>query len=71
MGDFNLPSIVWSDGSGQLNPGPTYGTELNGLFSDVINDIGLEQSVAQRRTNIFQGVGAEVTIWQSHSPKSP
>ena len=25
----------------------------------------------QRRTNIFQGVGAEVTIWQSHSPKSP
>ena len=25
----------------------------------------------QRRTNIFQGVDAEVTIWQSHSPKSP
>ena len=43
-GDFNFPSISWCNGSGQLSlyP-PTYGSELNNLFLDVVNDVGLEQ----------------------------
>ena len=48
MGNFNL-CIVCSDSICQLSSlGPTYGTELNSLFLDVINyynDIGLEQIV--------------------------
>ena len=36
-----------------------------------VQQIHLKTDIDQRRTNIFQGVGAEVTIWQSHSPKSP
>ena len=51
MGDFNFPSIVWSDGSGQLNACPTYGTELNTLFLDVINDVGFEQLVTSPTRN--------------------
>jgi len=45
MGDFNLPGINWLDGYGQLGPHPSYGVELNNLFLDVINDIGLNQFV--------------------------
>ena len=44
-GDFNLPSIYWSDGSGQLQSNPLYGHEINSLFLDVINDCSLEQFV--------------------------
>ena len=44
-GDFNFPSINWCDGSGQLSLYPTYGSELNNLFLDVVNDVGLEQFV--------------------------
>ena len=44
-GDFNLPSIYWSDGSGQLQSNPVYGHEINFLFRDVINDCSLEQCV--------------------------
>ena len=51
MGDFNFPSIVWSDGSGQLNPCPAYSTELNSLFLDVINDAGFEQLVTSPTRN--------------------
>ena len=51
MGDFNFPNIAWSDGSGQLNLCPTYGTELNSLFLDVINDVGLEQFVTSSTRN--------------------
>ena len=42
-GDFNLPDIVWVDGSGVAKPNPTYGCELNNLFLDKINDNNLEQ----------------------------
>ena len=44
-GDFNFPSIEWSNGIGRVKPGPTYGTEVNNLFVDVINDFSLEQQV--------------------------
>ena len=44
-GDFNLPSIYWSNGSGQLQSNPVYGHEINSLFLDVINDCSLEQFV--------------------------
>ena len=44
-GDFNLPSIYWSDGSGQLQSNPVYGHEINSLFLDVINDCSIEQFV--------------------------
>ena len=44
-GDFNLPSIYWSDGSGQLQSNPVYGHETNSLFLDVINDCSFEQFV--------------------------
>ena len=45
-GDFNLPSIYWSDGSGQLQSNPVYEHEINSLFLDVISDCGcLEQFV--------------------------
>ena len=51
MNDFNFPSIVCSDGSGQLNSCPTYGTELNSLFLDVIDDVGFEQLVTSPTRN--------------------
>ena len=41
MGDFNLPGINWLDGSGQVISNPSYGVELNNVFLDQINDIGL------------------------------
>ena len=47
MGDFNFPSVVWSDGQGLLNPNPTYGCELNNVFLETINDGGLEQYVTK------------------------
>ena len=43
MGDFNLPGINWLDGSGQVTSNPSYGVELNNVFLDQINDIGLNQ----------------------------
>ena len=45
VGDFNLPSIYWSDGSGQLQSCPVYHHEINSLFLDVFNDCSLEQFV--------------------------
>ena len=44
-GEFNLPSIYWSEGSGQLQPNPIYGHKINSLFLDIINDCSLEQFV--------------------------
>ena len=44
-GDFNLPSIYWSDESDQLQSNPVYEHEINSLFLDVINDCSLEQFV--------------------------
>ena len=54
-GDFNLPDISWSDGNGRINPSPTYGTEVNQLLLDSVNDNGLEQlvSVPTRGKNIL------------------
>ena len=31
-GDFNLPSIMWSDTGASITPSPAYGRELNSLF---------------------------------------
>ena len=45
LGDFDFPSIVWSDGQGQVCPSPNYGTEVNNLFLDIVSDTGLEQYV--------------------------
>ena len=55
MGDFNFPSIVWSDGYGLLNPNPTYGSELNNVFLETMNDASLEQYVTEptRQNNIL------------------
>ena len=44
MGDFNFPGITWSDGYGRVTT-PTYGSSLNSLFLDIINDVSLEQYV--------------------------
>ena len=55
MGDFNFPSIVWSDGYGLPNPNPTYGSELNSVFLETMNDASLEQYVTEptRQNNIL------------------
>ena len=44
-GDFNLPSIGWSDGQGTILPNPIYGYNLNEVFIDAINNHNLEQFV--------------------------
>ena len=46
-GDFNLPSIMWSDTGASVTPSPAYGRELNSLFLEIIDDYGLEQLVYQ------------------------
>lgn len=46
-GDFNFPSIVWEDGIGYTEANPTYGTEINSIFLDIINEFGLEQQVSE------------------------
>ena len=33
-GDFNLPSITWEDGIGQIGVNPIYGREVNSMFLD-------------------------------------
>ena len=43
MGDFNLPSVTWYNGYGNITATPNYGSGLNSMFLDVINDAGLEQ----------------------------
>ncbi|XP_065892800.1 uncharacterized protein [Dysidea avara] len=54
MGDFNFPGITWNSGYGQISI-PTYGSRLNSLFLEIINDVGLEQFVHQatRQNNIL------------------
>ena len=49
-GDFNLPSLYWSDGSSQLQCNPVYGHEINSLFLDVINDCCLEPPIRGSNT---------------------
>ena len=44
MGDFNFPGITWSSGHGRIST-PTYGSSLNNLFLDIINNTSLEQFV--------------------------
>ena len=46
-GYFNFPSIKWEDGIGCIQSSPTYGSEVNYPFTEVINDSGLEQLVTQ------------------------
>ena len=45
MGDFNLPSISWTDVGGQVTSPLTYGLEVNNTFLDIVNDFGIEQFV--------------------------
>ena len=54
MGDFNFPGITWNSGYGQISTS-TYGSRLNSLFLEIINDVGLEQFVHQatRQNNIL------------------
>ena len=54
-GDFNLPSISWIDGTGQVNTDPSYGTDVNQLLLESVNEFGLEQLVTEptRRGNIL------------------
>ena len=44
-GDFNLPSVMWSDDGTSIMPSPTYGREINDLLLNLINDASLEQLV--------------------------
>ena len=46
-GDFNLPSISWIDGTGQINPNPTYSTDVNWSLLESINEFGLDQLVTE------------------------
>ena len=57
MGDFNFPGITWNSGYGQIST-PTYGSRLNSLFLEIINDVGFEQFVHQatRQNNILDPV---------------
>ena len=47
VGDFNLPSIAWSDAGAfegaLIMPSPAYGKELNNLVLELMDDYGLEQ----------------------------
>ena len=54
MKDFNFPGITWSSGHGRIST-PTYGSSLNNLFLDIINDTSLEQFVhlPTRQDNIL------------------
>ena len=45
MGEFNLPSVTWYNGYGNITSSPNYGSGLNTMFLDVINDDSLEQFV--------------------------
>ena len=46
-GDFNLPSISWVGGTGQVNPNPIYGTDVNQLLLESVNEFGLDQLVME------------------------
>ena len=46
-GDFNLPSISWIDGTGQVNSSPTYGNDVNQLLLETVNEFGLDQLVTE------------------------
>ena len=50
MGDFNFPSIVWSDGHGLLNPNPTY---VNSVFLETMNGVSLEVTEPTRQSNVL------------------
>jgi len=54
-GDFNFPDISWCNGYAQIDPNPAYGTGINQLFVDSINDYGLEQfiNIPTRGNNIL------------------
>jgi len=43
--DFNLPSITWSDISAQVVSQPTYWSDVNNTFEDLVNDFGFEQFI--------------------------
>ena len=44
-GDFNLPSISWSDDNYTIQSTPAYGTEVNNKMLDIVNDHSLSQHV--------------------------
>ena len=54
-GDFKLPSISWSDDNYTIQSNPTYGTEINNKFLDIVNDHSLSQHVLEptRGNNIL------------------
>ena len=47
VGEFNLPCISWIDGTGQINPNPIYGTDVNQLLLESINEFELDQLVTE------------------------
>ena len=44
-GDFNLPDICWEDGLGYVKTRSVYGSKINNLFINILNDFALEQQV--------------------------
>ena len=61
-GDFNLPSITWEDGIGQIGVNPIYGREVNSMFLDLVNEFGLEQQMYEctRKNHVLDLVFASV-----------
>jgi hypothetical protein len=53
MGDFNLPSINWENGT--IKPSPQYGTCINQKMLDIMSDNNMEQIVTEptRENNIL------------------
>ena len=54
-GDYNLPDVNWIDECGIPATNPAYGSVLNSLFINIINDHSLEQLVCSstRQNNIL------------------
>ena len=44
-GDFNMPDITWTEGYGQINSSPSYGTAVNHSLLDLASDNHLEQLI--------------------------
>ena len=44
---YNLPSISGVGSTGQVNPNPTYGTDVNQLLLESVNEFGLDQLVTE------------------------
>ena len=68
MKDFNFPGITWSGGYGRIST-PTYGSSLNKVFLDVIDDASLEHLYTYRHTKIVYWISFSSLIQLSRELK--